>query len=375
MTKYRYMVARTNAPAPAAHPHVLFIAGRELTYTRNDVLMRALRRQGYALDVIGVSQPVRSISRMSARLLPKLVQHLSAHRYDLVMVGFYGYLLAPVVRALARAPLLFDAFVSNYDTLCFDRRVVAPGSLSAQAIFQFDKRICHTAHHLLLDTPQHAAYFIETFGLDARRISWIPVGCNEEIFYRRPASPHDDQTNVLHYSTFLPLHGVDAILRAAAHLHAAPIHFRLIGDGPLRAAMETLAAELQLTNVEFLPPVPLATLAEEIASAHICLGGHFGGSGKSQRVVPGKIYQMMASQRAIIAADSPANRALLTHEVSALLTPAGDPEQLAAAILRLHEKPALRTALAASAYHTFKTECSETEIGARLASIIATLLG
>ncbi|HAJ35758.1 MAG TPA: hypothetical protein DCL15_08705 [Chloroflexi bacterium] len=368
------MIARTSALGHTAHPHILFVAGRELTYTRNDVLTRALRRQGTALDVIGVSQQVRSISRTTAHLLPMLASRLLRHRYDLVMVGFYGYLLAPAVRMFTQAPLLFDAFVSNYDTLCFDRQVVAPTSLLGRAIYQFDAHICRSVHHLLLDTPQHVAYFVDTFGLDARRISWIPVGCNEEIFYPRPAPSKHDTTVVLHYSTFLPLHGVDVILRAAAHLRAKPVHFRLIGDGPLFDAMKGLAAELHLKNVEFLPPVPLAFLAEEIANAHICLGGHFGSSGKSQRVVPGKIYQMMASRRAIIAADSPANRALLAHGISALLTPAGDPEQLASAILHLHENPALCASLADGAYHTFEMECSEQVIGARLSSIMTALL-
>ena len=357
-----------------ASPRILFVAGRELSYTRNDVLLRALRRQGYTLDVIGESSPVRSITRTTARLLPALARRLLTRRYDLVMVGFYGYLLAPAVRMLTRAPLLFDAFVSNYDTLCYDRQVIAPASFSGRVIYQFDTRIVRAAQHLLLDTPQHAAYFVDTFGLEARRVSWIPVGCNEDIFSRRSAPPQQAKTIVLHYSTFLPLHGVDVILRAAAHLRTAPIHFRLIGDGPLLAAMQALAAEFQLANVEFLPPVPLTTLAEEIANAHICLGGHFGSSEKSQRVVPGKIYQMMAMQRAIVAADSPANRALLTHEESALLAPAGDPAQLAATILRLHADPALRITLATNAHRTFAAECSEPVIGARLASIIATLL-
>jgi len=357
-----------------AHRRLLFVAGRELTYTRNDVLLRALRRQGWRVDVVGAMTPVRSISRTTARLLPALVSKLVAHRYDLIVVGFYGYLLLPFVRSLARAPILFDAFVSNFDTLCFDRQVVAPDSLIGRAVFQFDKVSCRAAYHLLLDTPQHSAYFVDTFSLDAKHVSWLPVGCNEQIFYPRPLPVCQEKTIILHYSTFLPLHGVEVILQAAAHLRSAELHVRLIGDGPLYAAMQALAADLQLTNVEFLPPVGLATLAEEIAHAHICLGGHFGGSGKSQRVVPGKIYQMMASQRAIIAADSPANHALLTHEVSALLTPAGDPEQLAAAILRLHVEPALRTTLAANAYQTFETKCTEQVIGARLAAIIATLL-
>lgn len=369
------MVSRINMSVGAAPLQILFVAGRELTYTRNDVLIRALRRQGYKLDVIGLLHPVGSISRTSAQLLPKLVKSLLRRRYDVIMVGFYGYFLVPVIRALTRTPLLFDAFVSNYDTLCYDRKVVAPDSLSGRALYWFDKHVCRIAQHLLLDTPQHVSYFVNMFGLDVGRVSWLPVGCNEELFYPRPAPPNQGVTNVLHYSTFLPLHGVDTILRAAAHLRAAPVKFRLIGDGPLRPAMMALAEELNLPSVEFLPPCALSRLSEEIAGAHICLGGHFGASDKSQRVVPGKIYQMMASQRAIIAVDSPANRTLLAHGVSALLVQSGASEQLAAAILRLHEDQSLRDALAINAQSVFQSGCSEQVISSRLASIILTLAG
>ncbi|MFZ1768721.1 MAG: glycosyltransferase [Caldilinea sp.] len=368
------MAASTSLDSKDQRRRLLFVAGRELTYTRNDVLVRALRRNGWRVDVIGSHESVRSISRATASLLPALAGKLLSQRYDLVVVGFYGYLLLPVVRMLTRKPILFDAFVSNYDTLCFDRQVVKPASLSGKAIYHFDRLICRWANHLLLDTPQHAAYFVDTFNLAAARVSSVPVGCNEEIFYKRPAVPRRDKTIVLHYSTFLPLHGVDVILQAADRLRSVPVHFRLIGDGPLHAAMLALAETLKLTNVEFLPPVPLANLAEEIASAQICLGGHFGSSDKSQRVVPGKIYQMMAMQRAIIAADSPANRALLRHGASALLSPAGDPHPLAAAILQLHEDPPYCDALAAAAYQVFLEKCSEQVIGAKVGEVIATML-
>jgi len=368
-------MARSNTLNRPTHGRILFVAGRELSYTRNDVLIRALRRNGYAVDTVGVLHPVHSISQTTVRLIPILAARLLAYHYDLIVIGFYGYLLMPVIKAFTRTPLLFDAFVSNYDTLCFDRQVIAPMSPFGRAIYQFDKHVCNGAHHVLLDTPQHMEYFVETFGLNARHVSWIPVGCNEDIFHPRPTQSHHDRTIVLHYSTFLPLHGVDVILHAAACLRTMPIQFRLIGEGPLLSAMKSLAADLQLTNVEFLPPASLTTIAEEIACAHICLGGHFGGSGKSQRVVPGKIYQMMTSRRAIIAADSPANRTLLTHEISALLTPAGNSEQLASAILRLHQNPALCASLATNAYRTFEAECSEQVITVRLSSIVAALLG
>lgn len=350
--------------------NALFIAGRELTYTRNDVLLRALRRSGWAVTEVGSMSPVRSISRLSLQLLPSLYKHLRTERYDLVLVGFYGYFLLPFVKLQTRAPVLFDAFISNYDTLCFDRQVFRPNSLLGRSTYHLDKSVCRWADHVLLDTPQHASYFIDSYDLPYSRVSWIPVGCNEEVFQSQPITPPKTETVVLHYSTFLPLHGVDMILQAAEQSRRLPIRFRLVGDGPLLATMQQLARQRDLTNVEFAPPIPLSQLSWELARAHICLGGHFGISEKSQRVVPGKIYQMMATQRTIIAADSPANRDLLTHGKSALLVPPGNSSRLAEAVQMLHDAPQMRAEFAREARGVYQAKCSEQVIQAKLALIV-----
>lgn len=355
--------------------HLLFVAGRELTYSRNDVLLRTLRRNGWKVDSIGFQSPVRSILKASLQLSPAIVKTLLSRRYQLVVVGFYGYLLLPMVKMLARAPVLFDAFISNFDTICGDRQRVHPSSLLGKGIYWFDYWSYRLCDHLLLDTPCQIHYFLETFRLDPGRVSWLPVGCNEDIFQPSDFLRHsnNNETTVLHYSTYLPLHGVDIILHAAARLRTYPIRFRLIGDGPLYLSLKSLAHNLHLEQVDFLPPVSLANLAQEIARADICLGGHFGSSAKSQRVVPGKIYQMMASKRAVVAADSPANRSLIGNTQSALLIPPGDPDALAQAILRLHQEPALRLQLAEAAYRTYRETCSEDQIAAKLNEIISLL--
>ncbi len=77
----------------------------------------------------------------------------------------------------------------------------------------------------------------------------------------------------------------------------ADIEFRLIGQGPEYHRVRALADQLKLDNVQFLPPIPLEDLADEISQADICLGGHFGPSQKAGRVIPGKIYQILAMAR------------------------------------------------------------------------------
>ncbi len=342
---------------------VLFAAAREGSYARNEVLLRALRRFA-EVDVLAPEEPRASLVRTSAQVAGRALGRLAARRYDLLFVGFYGSLLAPL-RVAARAPLLLDAFVSNYDTLAFDRGAFAPGSLRGRMALALDRASCALADHVLLDTEAHVDYFAEAIGVPRARMSALPVGCNEQIFFPTP-QPQAGVTQVLSYCTYMPLHGVDTILHAASLLASQAICFRLIGEGPLLPEMRALAQALRLERVEFLPSVPPVEIAAELRAAHICLGGHFGGSAKAQRTVPGKVYQMLAAERAVVAADSVANRALLQGGRDALLVPPANPAALAEAILALHTEPALRARIARGGRAAFTAQASEAVITERL---------
>ncbi len=67
---------------------------------------------------------------------------------------------------------------------------------------------------------------------------------------------------------------------------------------------------------------------------------------------PMKLFEYMASGRAIVASDLPTNAEVLIDGELALLTPPSDAGALAAAIRQLRDDPALRQRLAAKAYAT-----------------------
>ncbi len=65
---------------------------------------------------------------------------------------------------------------------------------------------------------------------------------------------------------------------------------------------------------------------------------------------PMKLFEYMASGRAIVASDLPSTAEVVQHEKSALLYPPGDVPALSAAIVRLRDNPDLRWQLAENAY-------------------------
>lgn len=352
---------------------ILFLAGRELDYSRNDVLLRACRRLG-EVDVVGEYGPGSILwrsGRVYLRSLPRLVKK----RYDLIFIGFYGHLLMLLLGYLTRTPILFDAFLSTYDTLVSDRNLFKPSSFFASLSRWLDQKSCRLARLVLLDTTQHVDYFVSTFGLPVKKCAVLPVGCNEDIFFPQPPSKHDNSV-VLFYSTYLPLHGAETVVKAASVLSSvSDLTFRLIGNGQTYNQSVQMASELNINNITFVPSVPVLELAKEIACTDICLGGHFGISTKAGRVIPGKIYQLLAMGKPIIAADTPANRSLLTHGKSAYLCPPDDPQSLASSILQLYHDTGLCQKLAAGARQLYENQCSEAVITNKLNDIIKTIAG
>jgi glycosyltransferase involved in cell wall biosynthesis len=324
---------------------ILFACGREPDYIRNLVLRQALACRH---RVITVTDSVRPAAWRYARTLGRAAWGLRRSP-DVVLVGFYGQPLMPAMRALTRRPILFDAYLSTYDTVCFDRRWFGPRTLPGRLAYALDAVSCRWADRVLLDTQAHRDYFVQTFGQPQEKFAVVYVGCDEAHFTPRiPACDTEraDTFDVFTYTSFLRLHGVEHMLHAAKHLEAQDgITLTIAGAGSRLAEMQRLAGELGLHNVRFPGWVPFGQLPERIARADLCLGGHFSDVAKAGRVIATKTFQFLAMGRPAVVADNAANREVLTHRQDAFLCPPADPAALAAAILELRDDVALRRQL------------------------------
>lgn len=104
----------------------------------------------------------------------------------------------------------------------------------------------------------------------------------------------------------------------------------MIGDGQDKAT--TMAVADGNDAVRWLDWVPAAELAALVASHDVCLG-IFGAGEKALRVVPNKVFQGAAAGCAIVTSDTAPQRRALGG--AAVLVPPGDPDALAAVLLRL----------------------------------------
>jgi len=130
---------------------------------------------------------------------------------------------------------------------------------------------------------------------------------------------------------------LEVLLRAATLVRDVPLQFVLIGQGPERASLEQLTADLELANVSFLPPLPRAQLQELLELADIAYIGLGASPLFRYGISPNKLYDyMMAGVCVLFAGEADVFNDLVSEAQAGLSVPHVVPEDIADGIRRLH---------------------------------------
>jgi glycosyltransferase involved in cell wall biosynthesis len=159
-----------------------------------------------------------------------------------------------------------------------------------------------------------------------------------------PAAP-GSAPRVLVARNLEPIYDNATALRAFALLRLRHPGATLVvaGSGPLRAALEALAAELGVNDaVTFTGRVDNAGMAALYRSADMMLNASLVDN------MPNSVLEALASGVPVISTDVGGVPYLVEDGKTALLVPPADPGKMAAAMLRLCEQPALAAALRAA---------------------------
>ncbi len=363
----RAIAPRTAAPGglPLAGVTVAHVGHFDPGYARNRIMAKALTRAG--ATVVTVADRRAFVHRT-----PRLLRELAHTSADVVLVGFPGHSEVALARAIgtrARVPVLFDAFVSRYET-GEDRGTAPPGSVRAVSNLLEDRLVCALASRVVCDTDAHADYFASRVGVPRRKLRRVWVGSDDDVM--RPA-PFREATpfRVFVYASFIPLHGLEHVVRAAHLLDRAGEELRIdvVGSGATEDAIRALASDLRVRNLHFLGRRAYHELPGEMAASDVCLG-IFGTSPKAARVIPNKVFDALAVARAVVTADTPAAREVLTHAENAWLCRPGDADDLVAALLALRDDPAARRQIARRGHETFVEQFSIDALSRTLSTIV-----
>jgi glycosyltransferase involved in cell wall biosynthesis len=263
--------------------------------------------------------------------------YLRAPKHEALVVGYMGLVDVLVIWPFAKlrgVPVVWDAFLSLYSTMVEDRKIVGRSNPLAWLVYSLEWLACRATDRVVLDTRAHASYFVDTFKLPARRCDAVWVGAEPEVFpvAVKDDLPATDEKIVLFYGQFIPLHGIETIIRAARQARDQSIRWVIIGSGQEEGRMRKMLDESPLARVEWLPWVNYPELTQWIRRADVCLG-IFGDSDKAARVIPNKVFQILMSGKPLITRDSPAIRELLGAEMPGIwLVPAADASALKVAV-------------------------------------------
>ncbi|MBN1383304.1 MAG: glycosyltransferase family 4 protein [Elusimicrobia bacterium] len=347
---------------------ICYFGSYDPDYPRNRLIRRGLEKNG--VEVTECRVKYSSLWKVYIQLLRKYLSRTGG--YDAVIIGETGYLYVPLVKILtllSKKPVILDAFFSEYDNH-IDRKVLKENSFKAKKLFYEDKLGCRLADMVLLDTDEHIRYFRQLFGLNKVRFKRIFIGADDTIFYPRENHADSDSFLVFFHGTYIPLHGIEYIIRAAKLLEKyKDIKFLLIGDGQTMPESKALCSQLALRNISLLPLVKEGELPEYIIKANVCLGV-FGDTPKTKRVIPHKVYQILAMKKPLITGDSPAIREVIVDKKHAILCETANPHALAEAILLLKNDIFLSRQIAENGYKLFREQFTPEIIGKQVKELL-----
>ena len=252
-----------------------------------------------------------------------------------------------------RDKIVNDFFISNYDTYVYDRQKISKYNPRAWWKYFQDFINFRFSKYILSDTQAHFDYWEKLFGKFSGNHFVLPVLADKQIYFPSKEQNENKIVEVLFYGSFIPLHGIDVILKAFKILEDENIVFKakIIGNGQMFKSMQNLYNSLELKQVQMDGKlIDEQKLANEIRKTNIVLGV-FGNSTKAHSVVPNKVYQALACAKPLITMQSDAIDEFFLRED--LIQCENTPKELASMIKLLIENNDTRQRLSEHGYKHF----------------------
>jgi glycosyltransferase involved in cell wall biosynthesis len=384
---HRETVLKSDVESTQKQMTILYFGTYEESYCRNQIMIKSLKKMGHTVKECHIPLWQNKIDKLRTfdniynkisfilELLKVYMRlfwkYLFVGHYDLIFIGYIGHLDILFARifmliTLRKKKIVFDAFISIYDSIVSDRKIIADNSFISNLAFWLDKIACHCADIVILDTNAHIDFFNKTFRISKDKMIRIFASADEDVFYTRKIDKENDKFDVLFIGKYTPLHGIEYIVEAAEILKRnQDIHFTFIGKGQLYPKIRSIVKDRHLDNIEFIDWVEYERLPYYIETADVCLG-IFSASEKASRVIPNKVFQSMAMGKALITAKTPGTAEGLRDGDNAILCNPADPIDLSNAIIKIKENILLSKKVAFNARQTFLQNFGRKEIIAGL---------
>ena len=304
-------------------------------------------------------------------------RHSATPEYDVMLIGYPGQFDAYLARLLTwwrRKPMVLDILMSLH-LVAEERGLTRKSPLTGKLIYLLEKGGLKLPDMLISENFLYEGYYIEKFGLSRKSFRRIPHGADEEVYCPRPLELPSDIFRVSYHGTFLPSHGLDAVIGAAIVLQDdARIEFHFYGTGPEEDRIRVIAEREGLCRTVFHGFVPLDDLLDGLAISHIVCGV-FGETRQSLYTIQNKVWEGLAMGRPVISGNSRVVAESVTDRAEIYLIERQDPQALAQAIMDLMANPEQRERMARQGHRRFLAGNSTAAIGRAAEQALRDLAG
>ncbi len=202
-----------------------------------------------------------------------------------------------------------------------------------------EKFLYRRADQLMVNSPGFTEHIQQRGG---RNIALIPNGAEASMFDPEATGAQlrqqyglQDQFIALYAGAHGMSNDLEILLQAAKMLQDRPeIAIVLLGDGKEKPNLITLAKQMGVDNVHFLPALPKAEMREALAASDACIA-ILKPVEMYKTVYPNKVFDYMAAGRATLLAIDGVIREVIERGQAGIFVPPGNPQAMAAAIRQM----------------------------------------
>jgi len=314
------------------------------------------------IDILRVWVKTSPVKNYSNRIMFYLTYMINAIIAGLILVrGKYDFLYATspplfvggaglVLSRLKRIPMFFEVRDLWPETAVAIGELSNPLSISVATKLE---EICYQwAIQVVVVTHGMYDRLIQR-GVSPSKLIIVPNGANIEMFSFKPTERNRIRTELSLDSKFIAIyagiHGLaqclETIVQTAHILSGTPnIHFILIGDGPKKADILSLAKSYKLSNLTMLPEKPRELIPDYLSAADVAIVP-LRKTEIFKSTLPSKLFDAWACERPVILSIDGEARAVVETVKGGLFIPPEDPVRMAEALIYLMNSPAERQSM------------------------------
>jgi colanic acid biosynthesis glycosyl transferase WcaI len=184
-------------------------------------------------------------------------------------------------------------------------------------------------------------------GIPTDKLCFIPNGANIDLFTFNPIGRERIRREMSLERKFIAIYagihglaqGLETIFETARLLHAYPgVHILLIGDGPKKAELASLAISYNLSNLTLLPEKSREQIPDYLSAADVALVPL-----KKVEIfksaLPSKIFDAWACGRPVLLSIDGEARSIVESVKGGIFIPPEDPVKMAEALIYLMNSP------------------------------------